>query len=332
MERKTLVLCDAETDYAQQMASFLEKDREFPWEIVVSTGLTELKQMLSRKKVEIVLIAESLVEDALPEYSVKQIALLNESGRIRFGEVKNIDKYQAADLVRKELLTMYAEQMQVTYPMLEKCRQAACIAFYSPIRRCMQTSTAITFSQIMAEKFRVLYLNFESFAHFLLMDEGGMDLTSLVYHIQASEEEFALQLRSIKRTIGNWEYIVPMHNGENIPQISAEDWQNLLKKCKAMEEYDFIVLDLQDGMQGVFEILSLSDKIYTFEKGDMNAQKKIEWYKYVLRKKGYEDILHKTKWLQTPAVEKLPQELEDYSRGSLADYVRKEMMKDREGG
>ncbi len=332
MKQKSLVLCDSEADYAQQMAGFLERDHDFPWDIIVCTGSDELEQIIKCRNVEIVVMAESLIKETLPKYSVKYLVLLNESGCIRFKEVLNIDKYQAADHVRKALLQLFADQKQYIYPVLDKCRPAVCVAFYSPVRRCLQTSTAITFSQILSEKYRVLYLNFENFAHFLYEDEDGMDMTALLYYADVSEEEMALHVRAARKSIGDWDYIVPMRNGENLSEITFGEWQKLIKKCKVMEEYDFIVLDLNDTVQGIFELLLQCERIYTIEKSDGIAQRKIIVYEHLLKKKKYENILQKTRKLQIPAVDRLPECLEDYSRGILADYVRKEMIMEEEDG
>lgn len=328
MKQKALVLCDAEVDYAQQMAGFLERDHDFPWEIIVCTGIGELDQVFRNKAVEILVVAESLIHDELPRYPTKQLVLLNESGRIRFTEVKNIDKYQAADNIRNALLRLCAEQKEFAYPVLERGKSAECIAFYSPIRRCLQTSIAITFSQLLAEKYRVLYLNFECFSQFAMVPEEGesMDMTCLLYYIDAGEEEFALRLRAMRKSIGNWEYIMPMCNGENLAGTEAEDWLRLVGRCRAMETYDFVVLDLNDSMQGLFEILRQCDGIYTIVKNDSAARKKLDRYEYVLGKKKYEDILQRTVRLQPPVFCRLPEGLEDYSRGELADYVRRNMI------
>ena len=332
MEQKALVLCDAEADYAQQMAGFLEREHDFPWKVIVCTGVEELEQMLQGNSVDVVVIAESMIGDTLPQYPAKQFVLLNESGRVRFSEVKNIDKYQEADNVRKALLSLCVEQKRVVYPALDHPSPAVCVAFYSPVRRCLQTSTAITYGQLLAERHRVLYLNFECFYGGSMEDESP-DLISLLYYVDAAQEEFSLHMRSIRRSIGNWDYVMPMRNGENLPETESGDWLKLMEKCRMLDEYDYVVLDLNDSMQGVIDILRQSDRIYTLIKGDSMAQTKLDRYEYLLKKKQQSDILQKSVRLQMPGVSRLPVSLEDYSRGELADYVRKKIIleEDKDG-
>lgn len=334
MEQKALVLCDPEVDYAQQMAGFLESGHDFPWEVIVCSGRRELEQVFVGAPIEVVVIAESLVKDELPEYPVQQMVLLNESGCVRFSEIVNIDKYQEADLVKKELLKLYARRQESIYPALGRSCPAECIAFYSPVRRCLQTGTAITYSQLLSEKKRVLYLNFESYAHFVenMEEESGADLASLLYYADAPEEAFTVHLRAICRSMGNWDYVLPMYNVENLAATEAEEWIKLITKCRALKTYDLIVLDLNDSIQGVFEILRQCDRIYTITKSDRAAGKKQERYEYMVKKKMYENILQKTVLLQIPAMSRLPEDLEDYSRGELAEYVGRELIMEEESG
>lgn len=333
MEQKALVLCDPEMDYAQQMAGFLEKGRDFPWKVIVCSGKKELEQVFVGASVEVVVIAESLIREALPEYPVEQLVLLNESGCLRFSEIINIDKYQEADHVKRELLNLYARRQGSIYPVLGRSSPAACVAFYSPVRRCLQTGTAITYGLLLSETKRILYLNFESYAYFVENEEESeADLASLLYYVDASEEEFAVRLRAICKSMGNWDYVLPMHNVENLAVTDSGEWIKLITKCRSLKTYDLILLDLNDNIQGLFEILRQCDRIYTITKADRAAEKKQERYAYLVKKKMYEDILQRTVFLQIPSMSRLPEELEEYSRGELAEYVYRELILEEENG
>jgi len=333
VEQKALVLCDPEMDYAQQMAGFLEKGYDFPWKVIVCSGKKELEQVFVGASVEVVVIAESLIREALPEYPVEQLVLLNESGCLRFSEIINIDKYQEADHVKRELLNLYARRQGPIYPVLGRSSPAACVAFYSPVRRCLQTGTAITYGLLLSETKRILYLNFESYAYFVENEEESeADLASLLYYADASEEEFAVRLRAICKSMGNWDYVLPMHNVENLAVTDPGEWIKLITKCRSLKTYDLILLDLNDNIQGLFEILRQCDRIYTITKTDRAAKKKQERYAYLVKKKMYEDILQRTVFLQIPSMSRLPEELEEYSRGELAEYVYRELILEEENG
>lgn len=48
MEHKILALCDPEEDYAEQLSAYLQSYREFPWEVVVYTGISQLADSESK--------------------------------------------------------------------------------------------------------------------------------------------------------------------------------------------------------------------------------------------------------------------------------------------
>ncbi len=334
MKQKVLILCDREEDYAQQMAAFLEKGDDFPLGVVVCTGKNEFEQSMEKYCAEILLLSESMSGELLPGCPANQVVLLNESGYVCFPEIKNVDKYQPAENVRKELLQFLADRQDNVYPMLPKNREVKIIGFYSPVRRCLQTSLAIAYGQLLAEQGKVLYLTFEYYSSHpgLSAEDAGPDLGALIYQLDSEEEKFALYLKMLLRSVGNWDYIAPMRNGANLPSIEAAEWQNLINRCSTLGEYDYIVLDLNDSMQGLFDILHQCNQIYTIVKEDSCSLEKARKYEYLLTMSGYGDVQEKTVKLNMPSFGRLPVLLEDYSRGELAEYVQKIMLQEERYG
>ena len=331
MKEKAFVLCDAEVDYAQQMAEFLRKDQVFSKEIIVCSKKEELEILLQRYQVDRLLISETLAADKLPECPDEKIIILNESGCVRFPQVLNIQKYQAAEEVRKELLKICADDKQKNYPQMKEPSLCTCVAFYSPVRRCLQTTTAITYSQIAAEQKRVLYINMECCAVFS-EDAAVPDLGALLCCADLELESFALRVKAAEKCNGSWSYIIPMQNGMNISEIPASEWRKMLDKCRMIKGYDLIVLDLNDSVQGAMEILAECERIYMLTVGDVISAKKIKRFDSVLSKKKMEQLRQKIIQLQVPFVEHLPICLEEYGRGKLAEWVRKVIITEEKHG
>ena len=123
-----------------------------------------------------------------------------------------------------------------------------------------------------------------------------------------------------------------MYNVDNLAVTEGGEWIKLITKCRALKTYDLIVLDLNDSIQGIFEILRQCDRIYTITKSDRAGEKKQNRYEYMIKKKMYEDILQKTVLLDIPVMNRLPEDLEDYSRGGLAEYVNRALIMEEENG
>lgn len=327
MEHKMLILCDREKDYALQMAAYLEKDKDFPWQVVVYTGKEDLEDFLKEHPPQILLLAESMVEKGISGYPAQQIVLLNESGKLRFPEFININKYQEAENVRRELIQILTQHKETVYPILGTPKTAKIIGFYTPVKRCLQTTCAISCGQLLAQKGNVLYFNFEHYCGNaeLESEEIGQDLGALLYRLDSEQDRFGLFLKTIRRSLGNWDYVPAMRNGENFPEIPLEEWLRLLKNCISLNLYDYIVLDLSEAMQGLFEILRKCSHVVTIEKEDPISQCKLQQYERLLEQKGYKEVKENTIKCVLPKIGKLPEGLENYTRGELADYLRRKL-------
>jgi hypothetical protein len=249
---------------------------------------------------------------------------------MKWDNVLYVDKYQEAEEVLKYLLGIYMDYTETqfvrlpTLPMRPGKGKTIFIGNYSPVRRCMQTSFAITMSQILAQEHSVLYLNFEHYAGVseLLPDMRMLDMADLLYFLNAQEDKFRLRMRTIIRRKGGLDYIPPMKAGQNLLSVTAEEWLGLLRKIQELGEYEYVILDLNESMQGLFEILRLCTKVYTLTRDDRIARGKLLQYEQVLSLYDYTDILDKTKQFSLPHIRRLPEELEQLTKGELADLVK----------
>lgn len=323
MEHKILALCDPEEDYAGQLAAYLQSHKEFPWEVQIYTGISQLAGSGKAQEIDLLVVAESVYQPELPVEAAATV-LLNESGMLRWSCLKNVDKYQPAENVLKELLGIYIEKEEIFFSRLGTGKRTRIVGMYSPVRRCLQTSFALTYGQILAEKYRTLYLNFEHYAGIpeLLSGEKGRDLTTLLYYMKSDQEKFALRMKVLVQKKGQLDYISPAYMGQNLIYITAQEWQQFLWKISESGEYDYIVLDLSENMQGLLEILRKCCRVYMLIKEDPVARCKIDQYEQILSLYEYEDVKEKTRKYRLPLFHQLPDQIEQYTRGDLAEYVR----------
>ena len=87
LEHKILALCDPEEDYAEQLSAYLQSYREFPWEVVVYTGISQLADSEKQGEIDLLLMAESIYAPQLP-VEAEATVLLNESGLVRWSSLK----------------------------------------------------------------------------------------------------------------------------------------------------------------------------------------------------------------------------------------------------
>lgn len=329
VKQHTLVLYDTEEEYAQLMSDFLKKHKELPWEIRTYTCAEELLKAEKKGAVTMLVVAESAYTEEIKVLCPTCIVVLNESGLVRWDRVHNVNKYQQADLVMKELLEIYVDIADVQLPRMQTQYSTKLIGIYSPVRRCLQTSFALTMSQMLADSHKTLYLNFEHYAGIteLLPDMQTRDLADLLYFLTAEKDKFRLRLQTMIQHKGELDYIPPMKAGQNLLTVTAVEWMTLLQRLAELGEYEYIVLDLSENLQGIFDILRMCIKVFTLTKDDHVAQSKLLQYEQLLSFYEYEDVLEKTRKCRIPQIRRLPDSLEQYTRGDLAEYVRGEIKK-----
>lgn len=318
-EERIMVLCDTEDEYAQLMTEFLKKNRDLPWKIHTYTNIQELVKE-EKKDPELLVVSESAYCEELQKIEALQTVVLSESGVMRWENVRYVDKYQQAEEVLKELIQVYMEIADTRLPKLKRNGNITFIGNYSPVRRAMQTSFALTMGQILAKEHATLYLNFEHYAGIgeLRPDIQSSDMADLLYFLHGDREKFRLRLQSICRRMGNLDYIPPMKSGQNLLTITESEWLELLQRIADMGEYEYVILDLSESMQGLFEILRVCKVVFTITKEDRIARSKLLQYEQMLSLYEYEDVLAKTRRLKLPHIQRLPEELEQLTRGDLA--------------
>lgn len=321
---KVVALCDTEEEYAQNMTEFIKRHRNLPWELHTYTDMAALIRE-ERNEIEMLIIAESAFCQEIKELRTKRLVVLSESGVMRWENVFYVDKYQEAEAVFKQLLGVYMEIANVSLPTLRRNYKTVFIGNYSPVRRSMQTSFAITMSQMLAETHPTLYLNFEHYAGTteLLPDMQTLDLADLLYFLNAEKEKFRWRMQTMLKHKGGLDYIPPVKSGQNLLTVTASEWMELLQKIEELEEYEYVVLDLSESMQGLFEILRLCTSVYTLIREDRIARAKLLQYEQILDLYEYGDVLDKTKRLNLSHIRRLPEELEQLTKGDLADLVRR---------
>lgn len=327
MRHKIMAICDTEEGYAFRMAEYLLEKVKLPYTLHLFTAVEELEKFAGREEIEILLIAESawrLLREEYVRNQVAQMFVLQESGEAMQGDMRCISKYQSPELVVREMLNAIADGGGwKDYP--EAVDTAAkMIGIYSPVKRCLQTSFALSLGQLLAKEHKTIYLNFEMYSGLgeLLRREYQTDMLDVMYYFQNAREKLALRLPTIIQNAGGLDYIPPMQYSLGIKEVPGEQWLALCKDIAAIGEYEYMILDLDDGIDGLFDLLKSCQKIYTITKDDPFAQAKLGQYERMLQHEELEEISEKTVKCRFPIFRHLPDSLDMMTHGELAGYVK----------
>lgn len=323
-----MAICDTEEGYAFRMAEYILEKVKLPYTLHLFTAVDELKKFAGREEIEILLIAESawrMIREEFVRSQVAQMFVLQESGQTAAeDEICRIDKYQSPEKVVQVMLGAIADGGGwKEYPEVTDIAVKT-IGIYSPVKRCLQTSFALTLGQLLAKEHRTLYLNFEMYSGLgeLLRRDYQTDMLDVMYYFQSAREKLALRLPTIIQNAGGLDYIPPMQYALGIKEVPGEQWLALCRDIAAIGEYEYLILDLDDGIDGLFDLLKSCQKIYTITRDDPFAMAKLRQYERMLQSGELEEITEKTVKCRFPVFQQLPESLDMMTHGELAGYVK----------
>lgn len=323
MKQKILAVCDLEETYAFRMAEYIVEKVSLPYTLHLFTVTNDLKSFLEKNPVSVLLIGEGAMRQLKQKPQVSNIFVLQESGKEMETEYYHIDKFQSPEKIMKEMIEHIADLEGWEGKQLRAVKLKM-IGIYSPVRRCLQTSFALTMGQLLAKKHKVLYLNFECYSGFsqMMQREFAADLQDVIYYFQCAREKLTVRLPSIVQSVNGLDFIPPGASNLDLQLITGEKWLELIELFEKNSDYEYLLLDLTDSMSGLFDLLSQCCKIYTITKDDGFAMAKMNQYEKILQVNDLQDIAGKTVKCKFPFFEKLPEDLSLMTHGELAGYVR----------
>jgi len=221
-----------------------------------------------------------------------------------------IYKYQCADQIIHQVFEVYVEKTNEDVMRHFRKNQTRLEAVYSPISGSEKNRFAIMLGKKKAKKERVLYLNLEEYAGFEseVSDENVMNIGDLLYYIRQNAGHLGLRLQSAMQKLGELEYIPPMLLSVDLKAVSFEEWEMFLKELLALGLYDVILIEIGEGIQGLFQILQMCDRIYMPVMEDDISSQKLMRYERCIKRLEFDKIARITQRFV------LPNNMEEYEK------------------
>ena len=326
-----LAVCDSETEYVYKLVDYFSNKKSFPFRIQLFTSAETLKEYSVHYPISIALIAQKDFSKEIKAYPIEHFVILGEDDKEEFKDIKSIYKYQCSEQIVQELLSWIAEKGILGRVMVNS-KELKLIGIYSPVGRCLKTSFSVVLGQLLSKKHKVLYLNMESYSGLkkLFQKEFKSDMSELIYYLQNSKEKFIYRMGSMTQRAGELDILPPFDSFLDFISVSREEWIQLIGEIEKGSDYEYLILDLSDAVQGLFDILRLCDVVYTLSREDGFSMAKIVQYEEVLKKSNYEDIWKKTKHCTIPTIKNLPAGLMQLTYTELAEYVKQRIEEDLE--
>ena len=295
MVSKNLVICDSEEGYAQALAMYFMRKKELAAEVQVCSTVTQVMELEKTKKIHLLFLAGEYAKEAKGKHQAEKIFLLTTGTEEADGE-NQVYKYQSGEKIVEDMIRICGLEASENESIYKGGRKQGgkIIGIFSPVHRIGKTTYGLKLGEEMAATENVLYLNLEIYGgiggHF---EEGEQTLADVLYYARQEKGNLGLLLTTVVKHRKNLDYIVPMPVAEDVKSVKAEEWLMLIRRILEQSIYDVIILDLDEGISGVYELLRACTKIYLLYTQDLYGQAKLRQFENEVNLLGYEDILRK---------------------------------------
>lgn len=295
MVSKNLVICDSEEGYAQALAMYFMRKKELAAEVQVCSTVTQVMELEKTKKIHLLFLAGEYAKEAKGKLQAEKIFLLTTGMEEADGE-NQVYKYQSGEKIVEDMIRICGLEASENESIYKGGRKQGgkIIGIFSPVHRIGKTTYGLKLGEEMAATENVLYLNLEIYGgiggHF---EEGEQTLADVLYYARQEKGNLGLLLTTVVKHRKNLDYIVPMPVAEDVKSVKAEEWLMLIRRILEQSIYDVIILDLDEGISGVYELLRACTKIYLLYTQDLYGQAKLRQFENEVNLLGYEDILRK---------------------------------------
>lgn len=334
MGNHIIAICDRDEKYALSLSTSVEEVMNSAYEVVIFTSGEAFVRYSQEKEVDVLIITESSFDSTIIDGFEGTLMILRENQNFVQDGAILIDRFQSRDNLSKSVKMNVPDYLEEISGKRMKTYHWKVIGIYSPVRRCLQTSFALALGQGLGREKKVLYMNFENFSGFSgwFQREFETDILDLLYFFNCDPEKLKSRIPKTIHKLGNLDVMPPPSAYYDTYERSGEKWIKFFEAIEDATDYEYLILDITDAMQGVLQILEYCDRIYTLIKDDPISKFKVEQYERWMVEHSYSDIIGKSVKFSFPQFSNIPLQPEMLSQCELAEYVRAIIDEDKMGG
>ena len=200
-------------------------------------------------------------------------------------------EYEFIGVFADQGISGYCENRPQFQRMMEKVR---IIGIFSPVHRSRKTGYALRLGKDLAKTYNVLYLNLEMYGgiggHF---PEIGQTVADALYYSRQEKKHLRAALAGMVKHMGPLDYLLPMRMSEDLKAVKIEEWMRFIEQIASQSIYEVLILDIDEGIRGVYELLRMCTEIHVAVIKEEVAQAKMFQFEEELHLMGYDDVRHK---------------------------------------
>ena len=308
MNECNLVICDAEFQYANQLANNIRRREELAIKVFVCTDVDYVLLLMREKPIHILVMDEKCFGKKTMGLTANQIFILGKDVKQTNNGERVIQKYQNADEIIRIIFETYTEKTKENLVRITRKEFPKILAVYSPIHRIGKTTFAIALGEECAKVRKTLYINMEEYAGFLESFGEGMNLGDLLYYAKQGNGNLGIRLQSAIQKKRELDFLLPIPIAQDLRDVSFAEWKLLVEQIVENSSYERIILDIGDSVRDLFQVLELCDRIYMPIHSDEISERKMQRYEQNVACLG----LEKLKRITSRFV--MPENVEEYAK------------------
>lgn len=207
--------------------------------------------------------------------------LVDSMGIETLNDQRAICKFQKADLIYKQILSVYSEKASSITGFKMTGDEGQIIAFCSASggvgSSTMAAACAVHFA---AKDKKVLYLNLEKFgsSDVFFSGQGQFDMSDIIFALKSKKTNLPLKLESCVKQDPRGVYFYSQAKiALDMLELNTEDTLRLISELKLMGEYDYIILDMDFAIdKETLKIFRQAQGIVVVGDGSLESNNKTE--------------------------------------------------------
>lgn len=277
-----LAILEKDTNYLNRIVIAFNTRYADKLEIYSFTSYEVALESLASSKIDVLVANESFDVDVKKLPQKCGFAYLVDSPDIdNVKEQRAICKFQKADLIYRQILSIYSEKAENMSKMKMTEDGSKVITFSSPCGGTGTSSVAVACAVNFAKKGKkVLYFNLEPFGSSdnFFNAEGQFDMSDIIYALKSAKANLALKLEScVKQDSTGVYFFSATKVALDMQELHMDDIKRLLSELQLMGGYEYVILDVPFGVdKTMLSIYALSQHLVIVGDGSEVSNTKIQ--------------------------------------------------------
>lgn len=275
MGKIAVAVCDTDNGYRERFVTYLVEHKSKEYAVYAFSAVEHFLDVLKKQIFDVVIFGEGFAdaknpvcEQQIPSVMLKDTVperLAEDMGYRTEGICRSVSvfRYQPMAAILHEVQVLVGGSRPENEAVERRALRLEVIGVYSPIGHEMQMPFALVFAEMLAEKRKVLYVNFMRHSGFLQLFglPGQYDVGDIALRLRNKRLHAETFLKCVYESNRVY-YIPPFHNPENLDDFSFGDYLALLGFLEDSTDFEAVVFDFGDGIHQFSEVLKTCTSVY----------------------------------------------------------------------